>query len=133
MLAASCRCCSQAAAATPIQRLLPGAWRHPIPWRSRRRHRPSSPPRLVYGRKGAAASTAAHHVLIALVDQTPVTTTLTADVKSAIKARLDAEYASSLAEDPDGDAKTSGINVGAAAASAMLALRAADGRFGAPG
>lgn len=83
--------------------------------------------------KGAAASTAAHHVLISLVDQAPLTATLTADVKSAIKARLDAEYASSLAEIPAGDAKTKGIKVGAEAAAAMLANRAGDGRFGAPG
>jgi hypothetical protein len=83
--------------------------------------------------KGAAAATAAHHVLIGLVDQAPLTATLTADVKSAIKDRLDAEYASSLAEIPAGDAKTKGIEVGAAAAAAMLANRADDGRFGAPG
>lgn len=83
--------------------------------------------------KGAAASTAAHHVLIGLVDQAPLTATLTAGVKSAIKTRLDSEYASSLAEIPAGQAKAKGIEVGAAAAAAMLANRAADGRFGAPG
>src|SRR6185369_10566188 len=83
--------------------------------------------------KGAAASTAAHHVLIALVDQAPLTATLTAGVKAAIKARLDADYASSLAEIPAGEAKAKGIEVGAAAAAAMLANRAGDGRFGAPG
>ena len=83
--------------------------------------------------KGAAASTAAHHVLIGLVDQAPLTATLTAQVKSDIKARLDAEYASSLAEIPAGHAKAKGIEVGAAAAAAMLANRAGDGRFGAPG
>jgi len=82
--------------------------------------------------KGAAASTAAHHVLIGLVDQAPLTATLTAEVKSAIKARLDTEYASSLAEIPAGDAKAKGIEVGAAAAAAMLANRVGDGRFGAP-
>ena len=83
--------------------------------------------------KGAAASTAAHHVLIGLVDQAPLTATLTAAVKSAIKVRLDAEYASSLAEIADGQAKVKGIEVGAAAAAAMLANRQGDGRFGAPG
>ncbi|MFN6934001.1 MAG: vanadium-dependent haloperoxidase [Tsuneonella sp.] len=82
--------------------------------------------------KGAAAATAAHHVLIGLVDQAPSSATLTNPVKSAIKARLDAEYASSLAEIPAGDAKIAGIKVGAAAAAAMLANRANDGRFGAP-
>jgi hypothetical protein len=83
--------------------------------------------------KGAAASTAAHHVLIGLLDQAPLTATLTAGVKTAIKARLDSEYASSLAEIPEGPAKAKGIEVGAAAAAAMLANRAGDGRFGAPG
>ena len=83
--------------------------------------------------KGAAASTAAHDVLIGIVDQAPLTATLTAQVKTAIKARLDAEYASSLAEIPAGDAKAQGIKVGAAAAAAMLANRVGDGRFGAPG
>ena len=82
--------------------------------------------------KGAAASTAAHHVLIGIVDQAPLTATLTAQIKSDIKARLDAEYASSLAEISDGAAKTKGIEVGAAAAAAMLANRVGDGRFGAP-
>jgi hypothetical protein len=83
--------------------------------------------------KGAAAATAAHDVLIGLVNQAPETTTLTAGVKTAIKARLDAEYASSLSEIADGDAKVAGIKVGKAAAAAMLADRAGDGRFGAPG
>lgn len=83
--------------------------------------------------KGAAAATAAHDVLIGLVNQAPPTATLTNDVKNAIKARLDADYASSLAEIPAGEAKTKGIAVGAAAAAAMLANRAGDGRFGAPG
>ena len=82
--------------------------------------------------KGAAAATAAHNVLVGLVDQAPITATLTADVKSAIKARLDAELASSLAEIADGQAKAKGVQVGAAAAAAMLANRAGDGRFGAP-
>lgn len=83
--------------------------------------------------KGAAASTAAHHVLIGLVNQAPLTATLTVDVKSAIKARLDAEYADSLAEIANGEAKNKGIEVGAAAAAAMLANRSGDGRHGAPG
>ena len=83
--------------------------------------------------KGAAASTAAHHVLIGLIVQAPLTATLTAEVKTAIKDRLDAEYTSSLAEIPAGQAKDKGIDVGAAAAAAMLANRGGDGRFGAPG
>ena len=83
--------------------------------------------------KGAAAATAAHDVLIGLVNQAPTTATLTAQVKADIKTRLDAQYASSLAEIPAGQAKTKGIEVGAAAAAAMLANRVGDGRFGAPG
>lgn len=83
--------------------------------------------------KGAAAATAAHHVLIGLVDQAPLTASLTADVKSAIKARLDQQYEGSLAEIPAGQAKAKGIEVGAAAAAAMLANRVGDGRFGASG
>ncbi len=83
--------------------------------------------------KGAAAATAAYHVLIDLIDQAPLTATLTTEVKFSIQARLDAEYASSLAEIPEGQAKAKGIEVGAAAAAAMLANRSGDGRFGAPG
>lgn len=83
--------------------------------------------------KGAAAATAAHHVLIALIDQAPITAALTVDVKNTIKARLDASYATSLAEIPAGQAKAHGIKVGAEAAAAMLANRVGDGRFGAPG
>ena len=83
--------------------------------------------------RGAAAATAAHHVLIGLVDQAPTTATLTAQVKADIKARLDTQYAASLAEIPAGQAKAKGIEVGAAAAAAMLANRVGDGRFGAPG
>ncbi len=83
--------------------------------------------------KDAAASTAAHHVLIGLINQAPLTATLTAQVKADIKTRLDTQYAASLAEIPAGQAKVKGIEVGAAAAAAMLANRNNDGRFGAPG
>jgi hypothetical protein len=83
--------------------------------------------------KGAAAATAAHHALIALIDQAPVTAALTIEVKTAIKARLDENYATSLAEIPAGQARALGVNVGAEAAAAMLANRVGDGRFGAPG
>ncbi|MGX7951057.1 vanadium-dependent haloperoxidase [Tsuneonella sp. HG249] len=83
--------------------------------------------------KGAAAATAAHHVLIGLVNQAPSTAALTPAVKTAIKTRLDEEYATSLLEIPAGEAKAKGIQVGAAAAAAMLANRVGDGRFGSPG
>ena len=83
--------------------------------------------------KGAAAATAAHDVLIALVDQAPVSATLTADVKAAIKGRLDTEYADTMSQIPAGDARADGVKIGSEAAVAMLANRAADGRFGAAG
>jgi hypothetical protein len=82
--------------------------------------------------KGAAAATAAHDVLVSLVDQAPLSGILTPAVKSAIKARLDADYNASLAEVPEGQAKAKGIEIGAAAAAAMLLNRFNDGRFGAP-
>jgi hypothetical protein len=70
--------------------------------------------------QAAAAATAAHHVLVGL---TPATL-------PQVVASLDAQYAASLASIPNGLAKTRGIKVGAAAAAAMLADRAGDGRFG---
>ncbi len=78
--------------------------------------------------KGAAAATAAHHVLIALVNQAPAPS---ATVKGTIITRLNADYASSMAEIAEGQAKVKGTEVGAAAAAAMLANRQGDGRFGA--
>jgi PAP2 superfamily len=45
------------------------------------------------------------------------------------QATLDGRLATSLALIPDGPAKTGGIEVGAAAAAAMLAARTGDGRF----
>ena len=67
--------------------------------------------------KEAAAATAAYRVLAHLVP--------------AQQATLDALYATSLADVPDGSAKTGGIAVGEAAAAAMIDARADDGRFGA--
>ena len=48
----------------------------------------------------------------------------------AVRDWLDPLYTQSLAAVPDGPAKTAGIAIGEAAASAMLAERADDGRFG---
>jgi len=62
----------------------------------------------------AAAAAAAHDVLVALFP------TQTAD--------LDGKYAASLAAVPDGLGKLNGIAVGQRAASAILAVRAQDGR-----
>jgi hypothetical protein len=70
--------------------------------------------------KAAAVATAAHHVLVGLVPAT----------LPEVVVSLDAMYAASLAKIGDGAAKTAGITVGAAAATAMFASRAGDGRFG---
>jgi hypothetical protein len=63
----------------------------------------------------AAVATAAHDVLVALFP--------------AQQAALDAKLGASLYAIPDGSAKAGGIEVGGAAAAAMLAARAGDGRF----
>jgi hypothetical protein len=68
--------------------------------------------------KEAAAATAAYRMLVSMV-------------VPAQQAALTALYNSSLGTIPDGPAKTGGIAVGEAAAAAMLAARAGDGRFGA--
>ena len=71
----------------------------------------------------AAVATAAHHVLVGLgIGLVPALPQVTRD-------RLDALYADALAGIPDGAAKTDGIEAGAAAAAAMLAERATDGRY----
>ena len=70
--------------------------------------------------QAAAAATAGHHVLVGL---TPASL-------PQVTASLDALYAISLGKIADGQAKTDGIAVGAAAAAAMLANRTGDGRFG---
>lgn len=69
--------------------------------------------------QGAAAATAAHHVLVGIVPALP----------QAVRDSLDASYAASLAGIPGSQAKTDGIAIGAAAAAAMLADRANDGRY----
>jgi hypothetical protein len=66
--------------------------------------------------KGAAASVAAHDVLVSLFP--------------AQAATLDAQLVASLADIPDGAAESGGVSIGRAAAAAMLAARTNDGRFG---
>jgi hypothetical protein len=66
----------------------------------------------------AAASSAAHDVLIALYP--------------AFRNMLDAELAQSLAAIPDGEDKSEGVWIGATAASRMLQLRANDGATAQP-
>ena len=62
----------------------------------------------------AAAVAAAHEVLVTYF--------------SYAQATLDADYASSLAQIPDGKAKTNGVAYGVRAADNLIALRAHDGR-----
>jgi hypothetical protein len=69
--------------------------------------------------KGAAAATAAHHVLVGLEPALP----------AAVRDRLDALYASSLTSVPAGPGRDAGIRAGEAAARAMLAKRSTDRRF----
>jgi len=66
--------------------------------------------------KDAAAATAAYRVLLNIVPSQ--------------KPTLDSLYEASLAGIPDDTSKTRGVAVGEAAASAMIAARTADGRFG---
>ena len=72
----------------------------------------------------AAIAAAAHDVLVALVGQVPV------NFQHCVPASLagvEADYAAALAAIPDGPAKTQGIAVGQAAATAILSLRSGDG------
>jgi hypothetical protein len=69
----------------------------------------------------AAVATAAHHVLVDQFNQ------LLAYGHPSQQAALDAAYAASLALIPNGPAKSQGIAAGAAAAAAVLSLRANDG------
>src|SRR5688572_1252004 len=66
----------------------------------------------------AAVATAARDVLVPLLGQIPA---------PAAIASVEADYTAALEEVPDGPAKRKGINVGARAAEAILALRADDG------
>ena len=71
----------------------------------------------------AAVATAAHHVLVGLgIGLVPA-------LPQVVRDRLDVLYADALAGIPDGAAKSDGIAAGAAAAAAMLAARATDGRY----
>jgi hypothetical protein len=67
-----------------------------------------------FGSRDAAIATAAHYVLVAIVDPSRV-------------AGLDAAYAKTLEPIPPGATKDEGIRVGAAAAAAMIAARSSDG------
>ncbi len=73
----------------------------------------------------AAAAAAAHDVLVPLLGQLP--DPLTQECIDAGIASVEADYAAALDAIPGGPAKAMGLDVGAAAAAAILALRAADG------
>jgi hypothetical protein len=68
----------------------------------------------------AAIATAAHRTLVGMQPQL--------GLNPAQQATLDSHYADYLAAIPDGSAKTNGVAVGEQVASAVLALRANDGR-----
>jgi hypothetical protein len=76
--------------------------------------------------KEAATATAAFRVLVGFPTNTPPLTGLVPAQLSALQAQYDA----ALAEVPDGEAKTGGIEAGEAAAAAMLVERQNDGRGG---
>ena len=76
--------------------------------------------------KEAAAATAAYRVLVGFPTATPPLT----GVAAAQLGTLQPLYEATLATVADGAAKTGGIEVGEAAAAAMLQDRQGDGRFG---
>lgn len=83
--------------------------------------------------QAAATATAAHDVLVAVLNQVPLTATFTAGVRQAIIDRLDdlEDDALAAATVVDGaGAVADGVDAGEAAAAAMIAERAGDGRWG---
>ena len=74
---------------------------------------------------GAAVATAARDVLVPLLGELPAP--FPQECIDAGIASVEANYAAALAAIPDGPAKGAGVAIGAAAASAILALRADDG------
>ena len=76
--------------------------------------------------KEAAIAAAARNVLVPVINQLPVPPKGPACPAPGI-ASAEADYAAALALIPDGTAKTQGIQIGQAAAAAIVALRAGDG------
>jgi hypothetical protein len=76
----------------------------------------------------AAAATAAYRVLSNIVATVPESITFAN--RASLLESLAAHYDASLAAIPDSKVKTQGIAAGNAAANAMIAARANDGRFG---
>ncbi|MFL5962360.1 MAG: vanadium-dependent haloperoxidase [Gaiellaceae bacterium] len=79
------------------------------------------PPASPAASLAAAVAAAGYNVLLGLPATIPPLT---------LPASLASDYAAALALVPDGAAKTDGIAAGEAAAAAMLAARASDGRYG---
>jgi hypothetical protein len=93
-------------------------------------HRRSTPYALdARARRGAspdaAVAAAARDVLVPLITQIPAP--FTPECRAAGIASVEADYATALAAIPASPAKERGLEVGRAAAAAILALRAADG------
>jgi PAP2 superfamily len=78
--------------------------------------------------KDAAVATAAYEVLSNIISTVPAT--IPFPTRVSLLESLAAQYASSLEAVPDGPFKRQGIAAGNAAAEAMIAARANDGRFG---
>ena len=85
-----------------------------------------SPPAAPWYSQQAAVATAAYRMLTAAPAGVPPL-----GLTAARRPAVDAAYVSALAAIPDGPAKAGGVATGEAAAAAMFAARAVDGRFGA--
>lgn len=94
------------------------------------RHRPYllGTPFVRTASKDAAVSTAAYRVLSNIVSTVPAT--IAFPNRAALLTSLSTAYSASLATVPDGASKDAGVAAGTAAADAMIAARANDGRFG---
>jgi hypothetical protein len=90
-----------------------------------RRFRPYAFRSLAYpwASPDAAVASAARNTLITLIDQLPVP----GACRLSGRASVETAYASALASIPDGPDKAQGIEIGVAAAAAILALRVNDG------
>jgi PAP2 superfamily len=74
----------------------------------------------------AAVASAARHVLVPVLRQLPMPPVPHACIDAGV-ASVEADYSTALGAIPDGRAKARGVELGQAAAAAILALRAADG------
>ncbi|SOC58299.1 vanadium-dependent haloperoxidase [Ornithinimicrobium cerasi] len=88
------------------------------------------PPAPAGASESAAVATAARDTMRGILDQAVASGALAATVRDAIVQRLQTLHDATLASADDGDV-SQGVAVGQAAAAAMLAERAGDGRYGA--